>query len=98
MVDCDPDLLLGSEYIDAITCPYDEILGPLVFGLFIYGSVMMGLYVRTRSAVIPAVVTIFVGAVAVSRIPSQAIQILGIALILALTVAGYYLYHQAQRV
>lgn len=98
MVSCSSDLLLGSEYIEMATCPYTETLGPLVFGLFVYGTVMMGLYARTRSAVIPTVVTIFLGAVAVSQLPPGAIRILGVALILAVTIAGYYIYHQAQKV
>lgn len=98
MVDCSTDLLLGSDYINMVTCPYTETIGPLVFGLFVYGTVMMGVYVRTRSAVVPAVLTIFLGSVAVSQLPSGAIRILGVGLILALTVAGYYVYHTAQKV
>ena len=89
---------LNGDFMEAVVCPYDYQLGSLTFGLFIYGAVCMGLYIRTGNAIIPAVVTIVAGTVAVSRIPSRAVQIMAIGLMLMFTVGGYFLYRKIQTV
>lgn len=88
--------LVDGNAIDAIVCPYDMQFGALTVGLFVYGSVMMGLYVRTQSLVVPIVVTIFAGTVAISRLPSGAVQIAVLALFLGISVGVLYLVNRAQ--
>lgn len=87
---------LNGDFYEAIVCPYDDQMGALTFGLFIYGAVMMGLYIRTGNAIVPTVITIVAGTVAVSRIPSRAVQIVVIALMLIFTTGGYFLYRKVQ--
>lgn len=88
---------LAGDFMEAVVCPYNLQMGELTFGLMIYGAVCLGLYVRTGSAVVPAVVTIVGGTVAVSQIPSRGIQIMVITLMLVFTAAGYFVYRQIQR-
>lgn len=103
MVNCDPytggnltGALMSGNYTDAVVCPYDLQVGPIVFGLIVYGSVMTALYIRTQSIVVPMVVTILAGTVAISRIPSQAAQLMAITLMLGLTIAMYVVYQRVQ--
>lgn len=89
---------LNGDFMEAVVCPYDYQIGSITFGLFIYGAVCMGLYIRTGNAIIPAVITIVAGTVAVSRIPSRAVQIMAIGLMLVITTGGYFLYRKTQTV
>ncbi len=81
----------AGEFLNGIICPYDLQLGPLVFGLLVYGGIMTGIYVRTQSLTLPMAVTVIGGTVAVSQIPSQAVQVMVIAIVLGGT-AGLYLF------
>ena len=89
---------LNGDFMEAVVCPYDYQLGGLTFGLFVYVGVCMGLYIRTGNAIIPTVVTIVACTVAVSRIPSRGIQMFVIALMLTLTVGGFFLYRKVQTI
>lgn len=89
---------LAGDFMEAVVCPYSLQLGELTFGLFIYGAVCMGLYVRTGNAIIPTVITIVAGTVAISQIPSRGVQTMAIALMLILTTGGFFLYRKTQNV
>lgn len=88
--------LVDGKLMEAVVCPYDMQFGALTFGLFIYGTVMTALYVRTQSVVVPIVVTMVAGTVAISRVPSRAIQILALAMLLGISVAVLWLINRAQ--
>lgn len=85
-----------SGFIDAIVCPYDMQFGALTVGLMVYGIVMAGLYVRTGSIAVPAVMIIVGGTAVISRLPSGAVQIAVLALFLALSIGVLFLVNRAQ--
>lgn len=89
---------LEGSWQAAATCPYDSQIGFLAFGLMIYGSVMTGLYVRTQSLVLPMVVTVMGGTLAVSRLPSAAHQLVGMVLLSGFAVGAYLIYARAQNI
>ena len=92
------DAWLEGYYLEAVVCPYDLQMGALTFGLFIYGGAMLGLYQRTQSLVVPFVITILAGTVAISRIPSQAHQLVGMGVLLGVTIGIMYVYLRMQNV
>jgi hypothetical protein len=92
------DAWLSGDYLDAFSCVYEEQLGAVTFGAMLYGSLMVSLYIRTQSFVLPMVVSILGGTIAVSMLPAAYLQVLGMALLLGLSVAAYLLYRKAQTV
>lgn len=89
---------VDGAYFDAVICPYDFQMGALVFGLFIYGSVATALYVRTQNIALVLGVSILTGTVAIARLPSGAMQILGFAILMGLSVAAMLVYIRIQNI
>lgn len=106
MVDCDPydpdqggalvDAWIDLQWYEAVLCPYDLQVGSLVTGVFVFGAVSMGLYIRTGNAVIPLVALVLGGVVVISRIPSRVVQLIAVVLILGLAGAAYLVARRAQ--
>ena len=92
------DAWMAGNWVDAIACPYESQIGTLGFGAMVFGGVMTALYIRTQSFVLPLVVTVLIGTVAVSMLPAAYMQVLGMGLLLGLTVAAYLLYRRLQNV
>lgn len=92
------DAWLAGNYVDAFVCPFDAQLGSLTVGAMIFGGVMTALYIRTQSFVLPLVVTVLGGTVAVSRLPAVYMQVLGMGLLFGVTLAAYLLYRRVQTV
>lgn len=88
---------LNGDFMSAVVCPYDNQLGALTFGVFIYGGVVMALRIRTGSFLLPMILTFVGGTVAVSRLPAGAMQIMGMGVMLVVTAAAFFLYRSAQR-
>lgn len=89
---------MDGSWQAAATCPFDNSIGALTFGFLMYGGFMTALYVRTQSMVIPLVVTVLGGTVAISRLPSAALQLVGMVLMLGLAASGYFIYVRAQNI
>ena len=89
---------LDGQWQAAATCPYDLQIGTLAFGFMIYGAVMTGLYVRTQSLVLPMVVTVMGGTIAISRLPSMAHQLVGMTIMIGLAIGAYMIYVKVQNI
>lgn len=89
---------LDGQYVDAIICPYDAQIGTLTVGMLIFGGVMTALYIRTQSFVLPLVVSVLGGTVAVSRLPSMYQQVVGMSLLFGFTIAAYFIYVRVQNI
>jgi hypothetical protein len=91
------DYWLEAQFADAILCPFQNVLGTQVFTLFVLGGLALGLYIRSDSVSIPLVLAILIGGVVVSSLPSVGLQVLGIAALLSITIAGYLLTNRQTR-
>jgi len=92
------DAWLQGDWQAAFTCPVESQIGTAAFAAFLYGGLMMSLYIRTQSAVLPLVVSILGGTIAISQLPAAYQQVVGLSLMLGFAVAGYLVYRRAQTV
>lgn len=80
------EFLDNGQFFDAINCPYSDIMGPLVFGLFVYGGLSMALYIYTGNAVMPLILAVILAAVVVSQLPGLVAKIIVFLFIMGLGV------------
>jgi len=83
---CDPNMGL-LEYMQefdfwrAFVCPYANTMGFLTFGLIVYGTISISLYLVTGSLVIPVVLLLTIGPVILGQIAAPGIPIAVLALL-----------------
>ena len=82
---------INGQFFDAVNCPFETGLGPLVWGLMVVGGIGLYLTIVTESLIVPLVLFIIIGSVVVVALPAVGIQLAGIVLLLGLAVAGYFL-------
>lgn len=66
------EAMVQEEFRDAILCPYQESLGGPLFAMIIYGAITAHIYIRTGSALLPFILSILVGGIAFTQVPSPA--------------------------
>lgn len=76
------EAMLQEEFRDAILCPYQTNIGGALFAMIIYGAITSHIYIRTESVLIPLILTILVGGIALTQIPSSATALLTFALLM----------------
>jgi len=89
------DYLTAFEFIKAPVCTYADPLGWLVMGLLVYGSVVMSIYIRTNSLIIPTVLVLLLGEVVLVQVAAVAnpfVILLLTGVPAGLVAIAYYLY------
>lgn len=89
---------IAGDWQAAFACPIEGQIGTAAFAAMLYGGFMMSLYIRTQSFVLPMVVSILGGTVAISTLPAAYQQVIGMSLMLGFTVAAYLIYVKVQRI
>lgn len=80
---------VNGQFFDAIFCPFGDALGGVVFALIFFGAIGLALYIFSGSLVMPLVLTLILGAVVVSQLPSLAAQLVGAVVLVGIAIAGY---------
>lgn len=90
------DAWLAGDYVEAFACPFEAQIGVAAFAAMLYGGFMISLYIRTGSFVLPLVVSILGGTIAVAQLPAAYQQVVGLSLLLGLAIAAYVVYAKVQ--
>jgi len=75
------EAMMQEQFRDAILCPYQENIGGALFAMIIYGAITSHIYIRTESVLIPLVLSILVGGIALTQIPSEGAALITFALL-----------------
>lgn len=92
------EFITNGQFIDAALCPYADPIGEtLVLGM-VFGSLMIGFAIFSRSVKPLVILAVFGGAMFYSQLPAPAQQFGAIVIILMTTIAGYALWRRAEGV
>lgn len=81
--------LVDGKFFDAITCAYANEMGGALFALMVFGALAISLNTYSGSVIVPVVLVIIMGSVILVTLPSSAVQLAGIVILLTVTVGGY---------
>lgn len=85
------DFMTNGQFFDAIYCPFADQMGVALAGLIFFGAIGLSLYIYTDSIAVPLSVAVVVGAAFMTTVPAIAVNIVMIAGLLGITVAGFFL-------
>lgn len=75
------EALEQEAFRDAILCPYQTSLTGVFFAMVAYGTITTALYIRTRSVLLPTVLTIVVGGTVMTEIAAPAVALFTVVLL-----------------
>lgn len=75
--------LKNESFRDAILCPYQTSAGGLFLGMIVYGAITTGLYLRTRSVLLPTVLTTIIGGALFAYLPGPVVGLFTTVLLFA---------------
>lgn len=85
------EFLVEGQIFDAIYCPFGDVMGGALFALIFFGGIIMATYIYSDGVVLPLTMTVILGAVIVTQLPSVAVQLVVAALLLTLAGSAYLL-------
>jgi hypothetical protein len=88
---------INGQFFDAVFCPFGDVLGGVGFALFVFGAIGLSLYIYSGSVVMPLVLTLILGSVVVTQLPSIAAQLVGAVVLLGIAIAGYLIVIRSHR-
>jgi hypothetical protein len=71
-----------EQIMDAMFSVYQGEMGGLVFGLLVWGGTASTLYIRQDSVIIPLALTLILGGIVITQIPSPAVALFVVVLLL----------------
>lgn len=86
--------LAEGAFRDAITCAYIGDVGPLVWPMIVLGVPLLGIFIRTRSPIIPAVFVLLFAPIFVANQPAGAARIVMVLLLFGIPAVGLLLYYR----
>lgn len=75
--------LSEMAFRDAVFCTFSESMGALAAGLLFFGAISTFLTIRTGSPIIPLILTVLLGPLVLLVVPSTAIGLFVLVLLLA---------------
>ena len=91
------EFIREGQMFDALYCPFGDQLGGTLFALMVFGAIGMSLYIYSGSVVLPLVLFLIVGSVIIVQLPSAAVQLVGIVILLGITGIGYLMVQRTRR-
>lgn len=91
------DALANGSFMDALTCPPINQMGPQVLPLMVFGTLGLALYVYTESLIVPLVLAVIIGAVFMSSLSGAPVGIAVLVLVMVLTLAVWLVYARMGR-
>jgi hypothetical protein len=82
---------LAGQFQDAVICPYQETMTMPVFALFVFGGIGISLYIYADGVSLPLALLVILGGLVVPQLPGPAVQLIAVAALLAIMIAGYLL-------
>jgi hypothetical protein len=84
-------MLVNGDWMDAVVCfltnggdPTMQVLAPTA----VYGSILLGMFIFSSSAVIPIVVSIILAGVIFAAFPANAVTVIVIMILFGLAAGG----------
>jgi len=81
------DALKQQAIQDAVFCTYQNNMSDVLFALMAFGTVTTAMYIRTRSVLLPTVVTVLVGGSALTGVAAPGVSIFTAVLLLIVGMA-----------
>lgn len=91
------EFLANWQFFDTVWCPYVDAVGPTLAPLLVIGPIGVALYLFSGSFLLPLVLIIILGGVFVGQLPAGPTQLIGIAVLLGVTLAGYAITQRLDR-
>lgn len=92
------EFVSNGQFLDAVLCPYSDPVGQSLVLVMIFGSLMIGFSIFSRSVKPLVILAVFGGAMFFSQLPAPAQQFAAIVIILMTTIAGYALWRRVEGV
>lgn len=89
------DAIKQEAFRDALLCPYQESMTGVVFAMIAYGTITTSLYIRTRSVLLPTVLTVVIGGITVTQIAAPAVALFTVVLLFIVGLAPVALIRRA---
>jgi hypothetical protein len=70
-----------EQIMDAMFSVYQGELGGVVWGLLVWGGMSMSLYARQDSVIIPLALTLLLGGIVITTVPSPAVALFVVVLL-----------------
>jgi hypothetical protein len=70
-----------EQIMDAMFSVYQDSMGGAVFGLLVWGGTATTLYVRQESIILPLVLTLILGGIVITQVPSPAVALFVVVLL-----------------
>jgi hypothetical protein len=84
--------MLDWQFFEGIVCQYADPIGFYTVGMLFYGSILMSLYITTRSPVLPAVLLLTTGGAIIAQIAAPAMPFVVLVILANGAGALAYLY------
>lgn len=91
------DHLTNFDFVEAITCTYGDSVGVLVMGMLVFGAVILSIYVRTGSVLIPTVLLLTTGGATIALVAPPAVAAATVLLLCSGAGAITFLYYRYSR-
>lgn len=83
------EVFADFEFFRAIRMVFSNNVGDALTALMLFGSIGIALYIFSDDISLPVALTIILGPVFVSQLPAGPVQVVAIAVIIAIMGAGY---------
>lgn len=90
------DFWVNAQFADAIICPFQDVMGLLLFATLFWGAIALYMGQASRSVAVPLIIAILVGAVAVTELPPEVASLAGVLALLGIS-AMVWLWYQRIR-
>jgi len=71
------------EFINAAVCPYENVTGFLTFGVIVWSAIVLSIYTRQASVIIPTILLILTGGVVMSTVAGPVVAMAGLVVLTA---------------
>jgi len=92
------NFVINGQFLDAAMCPFADPIGETLFLAMVFGGLMIGFSIFSRSVKPLVILSVFGGAMFFSQLPAPAQQFALIIIIIMTTIAGYALWRRAEGV
>lgn len=82
ILQCDLDRWMAGEFVEGVSCVFTDAAGEFFMALLVFVGLAIGSAIYTESLVVPSVLTLLVGGLAIRSIPGPAAQVAVIMLVL----------------
>lgn len=90
------EFVSNGQFIDAVFCPYADPVGETLAIAMVFGALMIGFAIFSRSVKPLVILAVFGGAMFFSQLPAAAQNFAAIVIIIMTTIAGYAIWRRVE--